>query len=102
MAPCPRTRRAQVWEGKPAKKVGEVSAAEADGMVADARSVCALSIVHNDHAWMSLEDIEFTALQYKLEKRRPENWSQQLRDSPTFEELPKLRARIAEVTAQLS
>lgn len=71
-------------------------------MLADARSTCALSVVHNEHAWMSLEDIEFTALQYKLEKRRPENWSQQLRDAPTFEELPKLRARIAETTAKLS
>lgn len=92
----------QVWAGKPAKRVSEFSAAEAESAAADARGLCALSVVHNEHAWMSLADIEFTALQYKMEKARPENWSQQLRDAPVFEPLPKLRARIAEVSARLA
>ncbi|KAG8463595.1 hypothetical protein KFE25_003868 [Diacronema lutheri] len=101
LAPKATVPAGQLWAGKPAKKVGDVTAADADGAVADARAMCALSIVHSEHAWMSLDDIEFTALQYKIEGNRPENWNQLLRDAPSFEEMPKLRTRIAEVTAQL-
>jgi hypothetical protein len=82
--------------------VGDISAADEDGALADATSMAALSVIHAEHAWMALEEVEFTAQQYKTEKARPENWSQQLRDAPTFVDMPKLRARIAEAQAHLS
>jgi len=92
----------EIWSGKPAKKVGGVPPAEKEALLAEARSFAALAAIHQEHAWMDLEEIEFQAAQYKIEAQRPENWSQQLRDAPTFEELPKLKKRIAEVTAKIN
>mmetsp|Transcript_21026 Transcript_21026/g.56593 ORF Transcript_21026/g.56593 Transcript_21026/m.56593 type:complete len:283 (-) Transcript_21026:550-1398(-) len=91
----------QVWSGKPAKKVADLSDAVEAACASETRSVVALSIVHQEHAWMPLDEIEFQHSQYKVESARPENWSQQLRDAPHFEELPKLSARIAEVSSKI-
>ncbi|KAJ1625033.1 trimeric LpxA-like protein [Pavlovales sp. CCMP2436] len=92
----------EIWAGKPAIKVGDVLAADAESSAADARATCALSVIHCEHAWMSLSDTEFTALQYKTELNRPENYSEELRDAPTFVVLPTLKMRITEVSAELS
>mmetsp|Transcript_24888 Transcript_24888/g.83436 ORF Transcript_24888/g.83436 Transcript_24888/m.83436 type:complete len:279 (-) Transcript_24888:473-1309(-) len=89
------------WAGVPAKKVAALSPAEMDEAVKDARDTLAVAAVHAEHAWMPLADIEFQTYQYKMERLRPDDWTQSLRDTPTFEPLPKLRDKIDDARKQI-
>jgi len=87
----------QLWGGKPAVKVGEVSEEMLSGTVRSAEITAELGKIHMDEAWKDLQLVEQEHEDRKREFFRTPEFISQLREDPKWVPMPTLGEHLTKI-----
>lgn len=97
LAPGTAVPAGQLWAGKPAKQIGQVSADASAGVVRTSEIVAELAKIHMDEAWKDLQLVEQEHDDYKREGGRTPDMISSLREDPKWVPLPTLGAHLSKI-----